>query len=156
MEPITSVGVDRLNAEIKKLKSERPIVIEAIGTAREHGDISENAEYHAARERQSFIEGRLMELGGHLSNVKVIDLTKVTTKKVVFGTRVKLLDTDTDETMEYNIVSEYESDPKIGWISYKCPLGRQMLGKEKGDIVDHELMDKEYEVISIKKMKKIK
>ena len=156
MEPVTSIGVKKLYAELKKCKEERPLIIEAIGTAREHGDLAENAEYHAARERQSFIEGRLIELNNHIANVHVVDLTQVPTKKIVFGTSVTLLDLDTDEKIEYNIVSEYESDPKIGWISYKCPLGQQLLGKEKGDIVDNELINKEYEVISIKRMRKIK
>ena len=156
MIPVTSIGANRLNSELRKLKEERPAVIEAIATAREHGDLAENAEYHAARERQSYIEGRLIDLSNQLANIKVIDLTKVPTKQVVFGSRVMLLDLDTDEKKEYGIVSEFESDPNIGWISYSCPLGQRLMGKEKGDIVDHEMIDKEYEVISIKRMKKIK
>jgi transcription elongation factor GreA len=156
MEPVTSIGAKHLYAELKKYKDERPLIIEAIATAREHGDLAENAEYHAARERQSFIEGRLIELNNYIANIYVVDLTQVSTKKIVFGTRATLLDLDTNEKIEYNIVSEHESDPNIGWISYKCPLGQQLMGKEKGDIVDNELISKEYKVISIKRMKKIK
>ena len=158
MEPVTSIGHERLREELRKYMAERPVVISAIAEARGHGDLSENAEYHAARERQSFVEGRKLEMGAKLAPVKVIDLNTVPTKCVVFGSRVKLLDLDTNEEVEYNIVSELESDPKIGWISYKCPLGQAMMAKEKGDIVDHSFagIEKEYEVISIKRMKKIK
>ena len=158
MEPVTSIGYERIREELKKYMAERPIIINAIAEARGHGDLSENAEYHAARERQSFIEGRILELGAKIATVKIIDLKTIPTNCIVFGSRVKLLDLNTNEEVEYNIVSELESDPKIGWISYKCPLGQAMMTKEKGDIVDHSFagIEKEYEVISIKRMKKIK
>ena len=159
MEPITSIGETKLRDELRKYMKERPVIIDAIAEARGHGDLSENAEYHSARERQSFVEGRIQELSARLSNVRVVNLKEVVTDRVVFGSRVMLEDLDTEERIEYNIVSDLESDPKIGWISYQCPLGKAMMGKVKGDVIDFDHpqgTEKEFEVISIKRMKKIK
>ena len=104
MEPITSIGETKLRDELRKYMKERPVIIDAIAEARGHGDLSENAEYHSARERQSFVEGRLQELSARLSNVHVVNLKEVVTNRVVFGSRVMLEDLDTEEKIEYNLV----------------------------------------------------
>ncbi|MFO8141618.1 MAG: transcription elongation factor GreA [Marinobacter sp.] len=135
--PMTQIGEARLREELKKLKSEdRPRVIQAIADAREHGDLKENAEYHAAREQQSFIEGRIQEIEGKLSVVQVIDVTAMEdTGKVIFGTTVHLLNMDTDEEVTYQIVGEDEADIKAGKLSVSSPIARALVGKRADDVV---------------------
>ena len=135
--PITQAGAERLRDELKELKSvKRPAVIEAIATARDHGDLKENAEYHAAREQQSFNEGRIMEIEGKLANAQVIDVTAIArTGKVIFGTTIDLINVDTDETVSYKIVGDDEADVKNNLISVNSPIARALIGKEEGDVV---------------------
>ncbi|MEM7236456.1 MAG: transcription elongation factor GreA [Pseudomonadota bacterium] len=135
--PMTRGGYDALNAELKQLKDdERPAVIKSISEAREHGDLSENAEYHAAREKQSFIEGRIKELEGLISRADVIDPTKMNGTTVRFGATVDLVDEDTDEEKIYQIVGEVEADITLGKLNMKSPLARGLIGKEEGDSVE--------------------
>ncbi len=135
--PMTAEGLARLEEELKHLKSvERPAVIRAIAEARSHGDLSENAEYHAARERQSFIEGRVGELETIVSAAEVIDITRLSGTNVMFGARVTLVDVDTDEEKTYQLVGTHESDIKIGRLSISSPLAKALLGKKKGDSVE--------------------
>lgn len=135
--PMTARGYDALVAEMKTLKSEeRPAVIRAIAEAREHGDLSENAEYHAAREKQSFIEGRLKEIEGLMSRADVIDPTKLGGGSVKFGATVTVVDEDTDEEKTYQIVGEVEADIASGLLNIKSPLARALIGKEEGESVD--------------------
>ncbi len=135
--PMTPEGHTRLSAELKRLKNvERPAVIKAIAEAREHGDLSENAEYHAARERQGFIEGRVMELEDKLGRAEVIDVAAQSGSKVIFGARVKLVDEETDEEILYQIVGPEESDIQKGLLSIASPLAQALLGKEAGDSVE--------------------
>ncbi len=135
--PMTVQGEKSLREEIQKLKGEdRPRVIEAIAEARAHGDLKENAEYHAAREQQSFIEGRILEVESKLSQSQVIDVTKIEKSgKVIFGTTVNLINVDTDENLRYQIVGEDEADIKGGKISISSPIARALIGKEEGEIV---------------------
>jgi len=134
---MTAAGYNRLHEELKHLKSvERPNVIRAIAEAREHGDLSENAEYHAARERQSFIEGRVMELEDRISRAEVIDVSKLSGNAVKFGATVTLADEDTDEEVVYQIVGADESDIKNGLLSITSPLARALIGKQVGDSVE--------------------
>ena len=135
--PMTVQGEKSLREEIQKLKGEdRPRVIEAIAEARAHGDLKENAEYHAAREQQSFIEGRILEVESKLSQSQVIDVTKIEKSgKVIFGTTVNLINVDTDENLCYQIVGEDEADIKGGKISISSPIARALIGKEEGEIV---------------------
>lgn len=131
---MTSEGHAALDAELKNLKSvERPAVIQAIAVAREHGDLSENAEYHAAKEKQSFIEGRILELEDKLSRADVIDLNKVKGSKVVFGATVTIIDVDSEEEFTYRIVGEDEASIKNGKISNTSPMARALIGKQVGD-----------------------
>ena len=134
--PMTVAGEKSLREELTQLKTvERPKVIAAIAEAREHGDLKENAEYHAAREQQGFIEGRLQEIEGKLSNAQVIDVTTLPKiGKVVFGVTVDLLNLDTDEEVTYTLVGEDEADVKIGKISFSSPIARGLIGKEEGDV----------------------
>ncbi|WP_374298109.1 transcription elongation factor GreA [Sphingomonas sp.] len=135
--PMTAEGLSRLEEELKHLKSvERPAVIRAIAEARSHGDLSENAEYHAARERQSFIEGRVGELETIVSAAEVIDITRLSGTNVMFGAKVTLVDVDTDEEKTYQLVGTHESDIKIGRLSISSPLAKALLGKKKGDSVE--------------------
>lgn len=135
--PMTPEGHARLTQELKRLKSvERPAVIKAIAAAREHGDLSENAEYHAARERQGFIEGRVMEIEDKLSRAEVIDINGLSGSKVTFGARVKLVDEETDEETSYRIVGPEEADIQSGLLSIQSPLAQAILGKEAGDSVE--------------------
>lgn len=135
--PMTKFGFERLEEELKNLKSvERPAVVKAIAEAREHGDLSENAEYHAARERQSFIEGRVQELEHKISHADVIDVTKLTGNDVKFGATVTLLDDDADEPIVYQIVGEDEADIKNGLLSVTSPLARALIGKSVKDVVE--------------------
>jgi len=134
--PMSKTGHSRLKAELNQLeKIDRFEIAKAIGVAREHGDLKENAEYHAAKERQGHIEGRILELKDKLSRAEVIDCTKVKTEKAVFGTVVSLLDLDTDEEITYKLLGPEEADVKQGSISVLSPLGRSLLGKEVGDDV---------------------
>ncbi|HCS27234.1 MAG TPA: transcription elongation factor GreA [Spongiibacteraceae bacterium] len=135
--PMTVEGEARLRAELKKLKGEdRPRIIQAIAEAREHGDLKENAEYHAAREQQGFCEGRIKELEGKLSEARIIDVTKLpATGRVIFGVTVTLINCETDEEVRYRIVGEDEAEVKAGKISVTSPIARALIGKDEGDIV---------------------
>jgi transcription elongation factor GreA len=135
--PMTAAGYAALDAELKKLKSvERPAIIQAIAEAREHGDLSENAEYHAARERQSFVEGRINELESLISRADVIDPLKIAGETIKFGATVKLVDEDTDEEKVFQIVGEVEADVENGKLNIKSPLARALIGKTAGDTVE--------------------
>jgi transcription elongation factor GreA len=132
--PMTAPGFAALEAEVKHLKSvERPAVIRSISEARAHGDLSENAEYHSAKERQSFIEGRVMELEDKISRAQVIDVSKLSGKVVKFGATVTLIDEDTDQKAKYQIVGDLEADFAKGRISLSSPLARALIGKSSGD-----------------------
>jgi len=150
--PMTAVGFSRLQDELKLLKSvERPAVIKAIAEAREHGDLSENAEYTAARERQGFIEGRVSELEDKISRAEVIDPTKLSGSLVKFGATITLADEDTDEESKYQIVGQDESDIKAGRLSISSPLARALIGKSVGDSVEVATPggSKLYEVVAV-------
>jgi transcription elongation factor GreA len=136
--PLTLRGAERLRNELKRLKTEdRPRVIQAIAEARSHGDLSENAEYHAAREQQSFIEGRVKDLEAHLSNSEIIDVTSLTvTDKVVFGATLDLEDPDDGSKVTYQIVGDAEADIKSNLIAVSSPIARALVGKSEGDVVD--------------------
>ena len=149
--PLTRVGHTALSAELKNLKSvERPAVIRAIAEAREHGDLSENAEYHAAREKQSFIEGRVKELEGILSLAEVIDPASLS-GTIKFGATVRLVDEDTDEEKTYQIVGEPEADIERNLLNIKSPLARALIGKEEGDSIEFRTPggEKGYEILSV-------
>ena len=135
---MTVRGEQLLRDELKILKStDRPEIIKAIATAREFGDLKENAEYHAAKEKQSFIEGRIREIESKLSNAEIIDITKLSVSdKVVFGSTVTMFNLENDQTITYKIVGEDESDIKNGLLSYKSPLSRAMIGKSNEDLVE--------------------
>ncbi len=135
--PITAAGAEKLREEIRVLKTEsRPRVIQAIAEARAHGDLKENAEYHAAKEQQAFMEGRIRELEVLLSTAEVIDVTRLAgTKKIVFGATVHLVDEDDGREIRYRIVGEYEADMKSGLISITSPLARALIGRMEGDLV---------------------
>jgi transcription elongation factor GreA len=151
--PMTSSGYDRLEVELKRLKTvERPDVIKAIATAREHGDLSENAEYHAAKERQAFIEGRVGELEEMIRMAEVIDVSQLSGNTVKFGAIVTLADEDTDEETTYQIVGEHEANIKEGFLSITSPLARALIGKTIGDTVEVPTPKgaKVYEVITVK------
>ena len=135
--PMTRVGFEKLEADLKHLKSvERPAIIQAIATAREHGDLSENAEYHSAKERQSWIEGQVLELEDRHSRAQVIDPASLSGSDVKFGATVTLIDEDTEEEKTYQIVGELEADVKTGKISVTSPIARALIGKEEGDSVE--------------------
>jgi len=152
--PMTVRGHELLQEELKRLKSvDRPAVILAIAEARAHGDLKENAEYHAAKEQQGFIEGRIKELEGKLSNLQVIDVTAIDAKgKIIFGATVDLLDEETGKEIVYRIVGEDESDLKLGLISFTSPMARALIGKYAGDEVRLSAPggDKQYEVIQVR------
>ena len=150
--PMTAEGLARLEDELRKLKNdERPAVIRAIATAREHGDLSENAEYHAARERQGFIEGRVAELEAIVSRAEVIDVSQMSGDVVRFGATVMLADLDTDEESSYRIVGSHEADIAQERISVTSPLGRALIGKTLGDTVEVTTPrgSKTYEVVKV-------
>ncbi|MGL6159554.1 transcription elongation factor GreA [Microbulbifer sp.] len=136
--PMTVEGAESLRAELEKLKRvERPAVVQAIAEAREHGDLKENAEYHAAREKQGFIEGRIREIEGKLSLAQVIDVKSIEPSgKVIFGTTVSIIHMDTDEEVTYQIVGDDEADVKNHKISVNSPIARALIGKEEGDVVE--------------------
>jgi transcription elongation factor GreA len=149
---MTADGYSRLQDEIKRLKStERPAIIRAIAEARTHGDLSENAEYHAARERQSFIEGRLAELEDKVARAEVIDTSKLSGSVIKFGATVTLADEETDEEQTFLIVGEDEADVKDGKLSVASPLARALIGKGKGDSVEVSTPrgNKSYEVVTV-------
>ncbi len=150
--PMTRAGFDTLDEELRALKTvERPAVIRAIAEAREHGDLSENAEYHAAREKQSFIEGRIKELESILSLAEVIDPSKLS-GSIKFGATVTLVDEDTEEERTYTIVGEVEADLERGLLNMKSPLARALIGKDEGDSVEVKTPggQSSYEVLSIR------
>lgn len=151
--PITVAGYARLEEEIKHLKAvERPAVIEAIAEARSHGDLSENAEYHAARERQSFIEGRIADLESRLSLADVIDTSKFSDTVIRFGAHVKVVDEETDQEQAFQIVGEYEADIEQGLLALTAPLPRALIGKNVGDSVEVQTPKgpRAYEVLEVK------
>ncbi|WP_129649138.1 transcription elongation factor GreA [Peristeroidobacter agariperforans] len=152
--PLTLKGAEKLRVELKRLKSEdRPRVIQAIAEARAHGDLSENAEYHAAREQQSFIEGRIKDIEAHLSNSEIIDVASLpATDKVVFGATLDLEDEDTGNKVLYQIVGDAEADIKHGLISVSSPIARALVGKSKGDVVDVVAPNgtKSYEIVGVR------
>ncbi len=152
--PLTKAGADKLNAELRELKSvRRPKVIQAIAEAREHGDLKENAEYHAAREEQGFIEGRVKDIEGKLSNAQIIDVkTMKDTGRVIFGTTVVIYDEDEDKEITYQIVGEDEADIKQGKISVSSPVAMALIGKEVDDValVKAPSGDKEFEIVAVK------
>ncbi len=150
--PMSKTGNQKLRDELNRLERvERSVVVKAIETAREHGDLKENAEYHAAKDRQGHIEGRIIELKDKLARAEVIDCSKVQSKTIVFGTVVQLLDLDTEEEITYQLLGPEEADVKKGSISVLSPLGKSMLGKEVGDEVQTITPGgrREFEVIAI-------
>ncbi len=151
---MTVVGAERLRQELHELKTvARPRVIQAIAEAREHGDLRENAEYHAAKEQQGFIEGRIAEIDLKLANAQIIDVTTLDAGgKVVFGATVDLIDEDSGEKVSYQIVGEDEADIKAGRISVSSPIARALIGKEAGDIavVNAPAGKREYEVVAVR------
>ena len=152
--PITTQGAQRLRAELDELKAtKRPAVIQAIAEARAHGDLKENAEYHAAREQQGFIEGRIKQLESELSNAQLIDISTLNAgDKVVFGATVVLADVDSDEQKTYQIVGDLEADIKQGLIAISSPVARALIGKHEGDTVtiDAPAGQREYEIVSVR------
>ena len=150
--PMTGEGYKVLDEELKRLKSvERPAVIAAISEARSHGDLSENAEYHAAKERQGWIEGRIAEIEDKISRAQIIDVSKLSGKQVMFGATVSVVDEDTEEKARYQVVGEHEADVKAGKISVTSPLARAMIGKEVGDVVEVNTPGgvKAYEILKV-------
>lgn len=135
--PMTTLGAENLRAELDHLKKvERPRVVQAIAEAREHGDLKENAEYHAAREQQGFIEGRIQEIESKLSVAQIIDITHIPPNdRVLFGVTVRLINLDNDQQVAYQIVGDDEADVKLGKISYLTPIARALIGKEVGEVV---------------------
>lgn len=152
--PLTVKGAEMLKAELQRLKTEtRPRIIQAIAEAREHGDLKENAEYHAAREQQSFVEGRIAEIEQKLSNAQVIDVTVIDAGgRVVFGATVDVVDENTGEEASYQIVGEDEADIKQGLISVTSPIARALIGKQEGDIAQVQAPGglRELEVVAVR------
>ena len=150
---MTQKGAERLRAELERLKSqERPRIIQAIAEARAHGDLKENAEYHAAREQQGFIEGRIKQLEAELSHAQVIDISTLNAgSKVVFGATVELIDVDTEEERKYQIVGDLEADIKLGLIAISSPVARALIGKNEGDsvVIDAPGGTHEYEIVGV-------
>ncbi|MBR7620693.1 transcription elongation factor GreA [Phenylobacterium glaciei] len=135
--PMTAEGYHALDEDLKRLKTlERPAVIAAISEAREHGDLSENAEYHAAKERQGWIEGQIADIEDRMARAQVIDVSKLSGSQVKFGATVSVVDEDTEDQARYQIVGEHEADVKLGKISIASPIARAMIGKEMGDVVE--------------------
>lgn len=150
--PMTAAGYERLHEEIKTLKHvDRPAVIADIAEARSHGDLSENAEYHAARERQSFIEGRILDLEDKISRAEVIDVSKMSGKIVKFGAHVKVVDEDTDQEQSFQIVGEHEADIEKNLLALTAPLPRALIGKTEGDSVEVTTPrgSKSYEILEV-------
>lgn len=151
--PLTVRGAEKLKSELQQLKTvDRPKVITAIAEARAHGDLKENAEYHAAREQQGFIEGRIKNIDGKLSNAQIIDVTKLNPNgKIVFGTTVELLALESEQEVTYQIVGEDESDIDAGMISVTSPIARALIGKEEGDVAEVQAPGGivEYEIVKV-------
>jgi transcription elongation factor GreA len=150
--PMTAEGYQALDDELKRLKTiERPAVIAAIAEARAHGDLSENAEYHAAKERQGWIEGQLADIEDKMARAQVIDVSKLSGSQVKFGATVTVVDEDTEEEGRYQIVGEHEADVKAGKISIASPIARAMIGKEPGDVVEVNTPGgvKAYEILKV-------
>jgi transcription elongation factor GreA len=150
--PMTAEGYDRLREELKRLKTvDRPAVIRAIAEAREHGDLAENAEYHSARDRQSFIEGRLAEIEDKIARAEVIDVSKLSGSVIKFGAKVTLADEETDEEQTFQIVGEDEADISQGLLSVTSPLARALIGKQTGESVEVATPRgaKSYEVVTV-------
>lgn len=151
--PMTVVGAEKLRQELQNLKSvERPRITQAIAEARAHGDLKENAEYHAAREQQSFVEGRIQEIESKLSNAQVIDVIQIeNTGKVIFGTTVTLINVDSEESLRYKVVGEDEADVKNQMISVTSPIARAIIGKMVGDIAQVQTPEgvTEYEIVEV-------
>ena len=152
--PLTVVGAEMLKAELQRLKSvERPSVIAAIAEARSHGDLSENAEYDAAKERQGFVEGRIAEIEAKLSNAQIIDPKTIEAEgRIVFGATVELMDLETEETVCYQIVGDDEADIKVRKVSVNSPIARALIGKESGDIAEVQAPGgvKRYEIVAVR------
>ena len=151
--PFTNSGLKKIKEELNNLKKiERPAVIKAISIAREHGDLSENAEYHAAKEKQSFIEGRITELEDVLSRSDIIDVSRLNAEKVTFGTTIVVFDEELEKEITFSIVGPYEADLEKGLISVSSPTARALLGKEENTVVEVNTPGgvKVYEIISIK------
>ena len=151
--PLTVKGAELLRAELKKLKSEdRPRIIKSIAEARAHGDLKENAEYHAAKDQQGFTEGRIKNIDGKLSHAQIIDVTELpVSDRVVFGTTVNLIDENNGEKTVYRIVGEDEADIRAGLLSYTSPIARALIGKELGDVVEVRTPggDRSYEIMKV-------
>jgi transcription elongation factor GreA len=150
--PMTAEGYQALDEELKRLKTlERPAVIAAIAEARLHGDLSENAEYHAAKDRQGWIEGQIAEIEDKMARAQVIDVSKLSGHQVKFGATVSLIDEDTDEAARYQIVGEHEANVKQGKVSITSPIARAMIGKEKGEVVEVNTPGgvKAYEILKV-------
>ncbi|MBV9994986.1 MAG: transcription elongation factor GreA [Caulobacteraceae bacterium] len=150
--PMTAEGFHALDEELKRLKTqERPSAIAAIAEARSHGDLSENAEYHAAKERQGWIEGRIAEIEDRMARAQIIDVSKLSGDQVKFGATVSVVDEDTEEKARYQIVGEHEADVRSGKISVASPIARAMIGKEIGDVVEVNTPGgvKAYEILNI-------
>lgn len=151
-EPMTEYGYEKLCEELKNLKEvERPHIVKEIDIARSHGDLKENAEYHAAREKQAFIEARIVDLGKILANVQIINPASYEHKIASFGSTIKLIDLDTQKEFKYTIVGSYESNPEKGYISFHSPIAKAVLGKSKGDEVSIKLPkgESDFEIIDI-------
>lgn len=151
--PMTLQGAEKIKTELNQLKSiERPKIIEAISEARAHGDLKENAEYHAAKEKQSFLEGRIKELEGKLSYAQIIDISKISNDgKVIFGAKVTLVNLENDESVTYQIVGEDEADIKAKKLSYHAPIARAAIGKYAGDTIKVQAPagEVEYEILNV-------
>lgn len=150
-QPMTVAGKAKLESELKQLiQVERPAIIKAIEEARGHGDLSENADYDAAKDRQGMVEGRIADIQGKLANAEVVDIAQLESSKIIFGATVELQDQETDEKVKYQIVGEDESDVKSGKVSIFSPLARSLIGKKKGDIIEFKSPkgEKEFEVLN--------
>ncbi|MBS0409321.1 MAG: transcription elongation factor GreA [Proteobacteria bacterium] len=150
--PMTGEGFQALDDELRRLKTqERPAVIAAIAEARSHGDLSENAEYHAAKERQGWIEGRIAEIEDKIARAQVIDVSKLSGAQIKFGATVSVVDEDTEEEARYQIVGEHEADVRSGKVSIASPIARAMIGKESGDVVEVNTPGgvKAYEILKV-------
>ena len=149
--PMTISGYEKLEIELKDLMTQRPQISREIGTAREHGDLKENAEYHAAREKQSWIESRILEIEGTIAAAQIIDISKIKSRQVMFGAKVTIVNEETDEEITYMLVGEVESDLGKGLISNTSPIGLALLGKKKGDHIEvyAPLGTKYYEVLRV-------
>ena len=150
--PFTSSGLEIIKLELNNLKKiERPQIIQAISSAREHGDLKENAEYHAAKDKQAFVEGRITELEDVISRANVIDLSKLSGKTITFGAKVKILDEDTNQETDYHIVGPYEANMEAGLISIASPIAKALIGKEENMSVEVRTPSgiKNYEIVSI-------